>query len=100
MWGYREAGNGGHILWAILLPVLAMTLWAVFATRNDPSRSGKTVVQTSGPIRLALEWTLFSCAFWALFQMGMPTLARIFILITAVHYLFSIDRLRWLLRQR
>lgn len=100
IWGYRIAAEGQHIWWAVIFPILAMGLWVTFATRDDPSRSGKTVVQTPGTLRLALEWTLFCCAIWACYDLERPQLATIFLAVTALHYLLSLDRLVWLLRQR
>ena len=35
--------GGGRWIWAIIAPITAMTLWGVFATPDDPSRSGKTM---------------------------------------------------------
>ena len=99
-WGYHIAAQGRHYWWALLFPTLAMSLWAIFATRNDPNRSGKTFVQTPGPIRLALEWTLFSCAIWACFDLSIPRLGAVFLAVTVLHYILSWDRILWLLGQR
>jgi len=51
-----------HFSWisAILLPVVLMTCWSVFAVRGDKSRSGKTVVPTPGKLRILIE-LLFFC---------------------------------------
>ena len=58
-WGYHQSDSWTSILLAIGLSALFAILWGVFAVRDDPSRSGKTVVRTPGLIRLILELALF-----------------------------------------
>ncbi len=50
-WGYSLGVDGTRIILAILFPLLFATLWGVFAVTGDPSRSGKTVVQTPGIVK-------------------------------------------------
>ena len=69
-WGYHLFETGLRILTAILLPIGFAIVWGVFAVRDDPSRSGKTVVQTPGIIRLILELALFGTAAWMLLDLG------------------------------
>jgi hypothetical protein len=99
-WGYSLAQGGMRILMALLFPVLFAGVWGVFAVRNDPSRSGKTVVQTPGPVRLILELSLFGVAAWMLFDLGLSLPAWIFSGLVLAHYLISWDRMAWLLKQR
>ena len=94
-WGYSLPGSKGvSILTAIGMAVLFALLWGVFAVRNDPSRSGKTVVQTPGLIRLILELTLFGAA---AYDLTFTRMAMIFGAVVILHYIFSYDRIRWLL---
>lgn len=97
-WGYSLPGSKGvSILSAIGMVVLFALLWGIFAVRNDPSRSGKTVVQTPGLIRLILELTLFGAAAWMLYDLTFTRMALIFCTVVILHYIFSYDRIRWLI---
>ena len=99
-WGYSLSEGGTKILLAILFPLLFAILWGVFAVQGDPSRSGKTVVQTPGWIRLILELGLFSAAAWMLFDLGHTLPAIIYGVVVFLHYAFSYDRIAWLLKQK
>jgi len=99
-WGHSRAGGGTGILLAILLPLLFAVLWGVFAVKGDPSRSGKTVVQTPGILRLLLELGLFGLAAWMLLDLDYSTIALIFGSAVVIHYFISFDRVAWLLKQK
>jgi hypothetical protein len=99
-WGHAWAEDGMRIPLAILFPLLFAVLWGVFAVRGDPSRSGKTVVQTPGLIRLLLELGLFGTAAWMLLDLDYSLLALIFGLSVVLHYFISFDRVAWLLNQK
>ena len=99
-WGYSLTEDGTRYLLAFLFPVFFATLWGVFAVRDDPSRSGKTVVNTHGAARLVLELALFAAAVWMLFGLGRSTLGFIFGGAVLLHYLLSWDRITWLLKQK
>ena len=75
-------------------------IWGVFAVKDDPSRSGKTVVQTPGILRLLLELGLFGVAAWMMLDLDYSLIALIFGLIVAIHYFVSFDRIAWLLKQK
>lgn len=81
------------------LPLLAAALWGVFAVPDDPSRSGKTVVETRGWVRLLLELSLFGLGVAALFLIGARGLGVAFGVAVALHYAASGDRIRWLLER-
>lgn len=98
-WGFHQTESGARILLAIGLPLLFALLWGVFAVRNDPSRSGKTVVQTPGLIRLILELGLFTAATWMLLDLEWTITAYIFAGIVIIHYVLSYKRIRWMLKQ-
>lgn len=100
IWGYSLSDSGFRIVPAILLPLLFATLWGVFATKNDPSRSGKTVIPTPGALRLLLELALFAAATWMLYELAHQTLAIVFGCITLLHYIYSYKRIAWLLKQK
>ena len=99
-WGYSLSDTWLAILLAIFMAALFAGLWGVFAVKDDPSRSGKTVVPTPGPVRLALELILFGSATWMLFKLGLHTPAWILGSVTILHYAISYDRIIWLMKQK
>jgi hypothetical protein len=100
IWGYHQSDSGLRILLAIMLPLGFAFLWGVFAVKGDPSRSGKTVVQTPGILRLLLELGLFGAAAWMMLDLDYSLIALIFGLTVVIHYIFSFDRIAWLLKQK
>jgi hypothetical protein len=98
-WAWKQHEGWLRFLLAFLLPVLIAAIWGVFAVPNDPSRSGKTVVVTPGWIRLIIELAIFSFAVWAFFDLRYFAVAYIFLSLIIAHYLFSLNRIKWLLRQ-
>jgi len=100
IWGYHQSETGIRILLAILLPLGFAVLWGVFAVRDDPSRSGKTVIQTPGILRLILELGLFGAAAWMMLDLDYSLIALIFGLTVLIHCIISYDRIAWLLKQK
>jgi len=100
IWGYYRSETGIRIILTILLPLGFAVLWGVFAVKYDPSRSGKTVVQTPGPIRLLMELSLFGAATWMTIDLGFSLVGLIFGGLVLVHYILSWDRIAWLLKQK
>ena len=84
---------------AIGLPLIAATLWGVFAVPDDPSRSGDAVVAISGAWRLIIESAFFAIAIWSFFVVGATMTGWIYAVAVVVHYIVSIDRVLWLVRQ-
>ena len=99
IWGKNAAAGWPGILLAVGLPVLAAAVWGVFAVKDDPSRSGKTVVPTKGVIRLLLEFLFFGLAALALFDLDYHIPAFAVSILVVLHYAFSHDRIAWLLKQ-
>jgi len=99
-WGYHQSDSGFGILLTIMLPLGFAVLWGIFAVKGDPSRSGKTVVQTPGIIRLLLELGLFGAAAWMMLDLDYSLIAFIFGLTVIIHYFVSFDRIAWLLKQK
>lgn len=100
IYGSHAFGGGLGVLAAIMLPLCFAVIWGVFAVREDPSRSGKTVVATPGPVRLFLELCLFGFSVAALYLSGYVSLSFVYLIIIVIHYLLSLDRIRWLLRKK
>ena len=96
-WGWNKTDGINRYLLAIGLPLLMAVIWGVFAVPNDPSRSGQTVVVTSGIVRLVIELTIFVLATLAIFNSGQQKLSYTFALVVFIHYLTSYDRILWLL---
>jgi hypothetical protein len=99
LWGYSLTNSGYRILLALLFSILFAALWGIFAVRDDPSRSGKTVIRTPGAIRLFLELTLFGSATWMLFDLGFTIPGWILGATILFHYILSFNRITWLLKQ-
>jgi hypothetical protein len=97
-WGRAQFQGGLGIALMILIPLLAAAAWGIFNVKGDPSRSGKAPVPVPGIVRLALELLFFISAAWALFTLN-PTYGWIFGLVVLVHYIFSYDRILWLLER-
>lgn len=100
IWGYSLSDGALALLGAIFFPLVFMLLWGIFAVRGDPSRSGKTVVDTPGWVRLIIELVLFGLSAWALGAAGYPVLAIIFGAAVIVHYVLSLDRVLWLTKEK
>ena len=100
VWGYRASEGLAGLILTILLPLVFAGLWGVFAVPKDPSRSGKTVIQTPGILRLILELGLFGAAAWMILDLDYPLIALIFGLTAVIHYFVSFDRIAWLLKQK
>ena len=98
IWGWTQHAGWLRVALVILLPVFLATVWSVFAVPDDPSRSGKTVVVTPGWLRLLLELVFFACGGWAFYESGYSLIALVFLIVVLFHYLFSWDRIRWLLQ--
>lgn len=88
----------GLLAWilAICLPVLVALCWGTFAVPGDESRSGEAPVPVRGTVRLLIELVVFGSAV-ALAALVSPLLALGLGIAVGLHYLLSLDRIRWLL---
>lgn len=100
IFGYHFFKGGLGVLAAILFPLAFAIIWGVFAVRGDPSRSGKTVVNTPGPVRLVLELLLFGLAVIALLLSGYKLPGLVFGIAIIIHYTLSLDRVKWMLHKK
>ncbi|MEZ4499564.1 MAG: YrdB family protein [Thermomicrobiales bacterium] len=85
---------------AILLPVAAMILWGFFRAKGDESAGKEAPVHIPGWIRLLLELTLFLVAAGGAWWAGSRIAAETLLTFTALHYLATWQRVRWLLTGR
>lgn len=97
VWGWNRTDGSLKYIFAIGLPILLGAIWGTFAVPDDPSRSGQTVIATSGVIRLIIELGIFSIATLAIYNQGQQKFSYVFATIVILHYLISYDRVLWLL---
>ena len=97
IWGWNKTDSLLKYVLAIGLPILLGAIWGTFAVPDDPSRSGQTVIVTSGVIRLVIELGIFTIATLAIYNQGQQKFSYIFAIIVIFHYLISYDRILWLL---
>jgi len=96
-WGYLRFRGWQGTAAAIAFPLVAATLWGFFRIPNDPKPAP---VAIPGPLRLLLEWALFSWATWALEDLGYDWGAWLLGGVLVAHYLVSYDRTAAMLRNR
>ena len=96
-WGWHIAAGWMQYATALILPVIAATLWGVFRIPNDPKPAP---VEVPGIVRLLLEWLLFGSAVLALFSLGHFTLSLVMAIIVKLHYIISYDRTWAMLRNK
>lgn len=95
-WGWTAHEGFWQLVCAAGLPLIAAVLWGTFRVPDDP---GKAPVPVPGTLRLLLEIVFFGTAVWLL-TATTPGVALVFGGLVVLHYLVSIDRIRWLLSQR
>ena len=102
-WGVVGWNIGsGPMRWvlAVLLPILAAIIWVSFRVPGDQSASGEAPVSVPGIVRLFIELDiLLGGAIFAIL-VGARVFGSIVFIAVCVHYLLTIPRVRWLLRQR
>ena len=98
-WAWLSASGWWRFVFALLVVIIAMTIWGVFAVPNDPSRSGNAPVPVPGVVRLVLELAMLLGGAYAWHLGGFAIVAAIFAALIIFHYLLSIERMMWLLQQ-
>ncbi len=98
-WGSSLIEPGWRWVLGIVLVVAVASVWGIFAVPGDPSRGGQGVVVVPGLVRLVIELLVFVAGVYALRAMGRPGLAAAFGVLVLVHYLWSHDRVSWLLER-
>ncbi len=77
------------------LPLVVAAGWGTFNVPGDESRSGEAPVVVRGVVRLVLELLVFTTAVVLLWFVS-PIAATVLEVVVVIHYLLSIDRIRWL----
>ncbi len=96
IWGWNQSDNWLHYLLGIGLPIIVAAIWGTFNVPEDPSRSGKAPIVVPGIVRLLIELSVFGSGAWAFFDLNFSTIAWVMVITTVIHYLFSLDRIKWL----
>ena len=82
---------------AVLLPAIAMAVWAIFRAPGDESAGKEAPVHIPGWARLILELALFVIAAAGAWWAGSRIAAEALLTFTALHYVFTWQRVKWLL---
>jgi len=96
LWAWHFYEGALAYLFALLLPVLMISLWGIFNVPNDPSRSGKAPIAVAGKIRLLIELLEFTIGLWAWYASGYATFSYILLALLIIHHLLLKDRLIWI----
>jgi len=99
MYGALLVQGWASIVLAFLIPFSLAVVWGVFNVPNDPSRSGNAPVVVPGLIRLILELVVFGFGVFCLHSVDFTMEAFIYSLFIMGHYLFSYNRILWLIKQ-
>ena len=100
IWSWHQADGALQYFLAALTPLLLAIVWGTFNVPGDKSRSGKAPVKIRGIIRLLIEFGFFFFATCCIYSLGHKTFSLIFGATLVIHYLISIDRIKWLISQK
>ncbi|WP_405476104.1 YrdB family protein [Streptomyces sp. NBC_00009] len=98
LWAWAVVPGFLRYVCVVAVPLIVAVLWGVFATPDDASRSGGTVIATPGPLRFLLELAVFFGGAAALYAAGSRSLAVVLAGVLVVYHLLSWDRVLWLVR--
>jgi hypothetical protein len=97
IWAYHLSDGWIAPILSITIPLFLMAIWGVFAVPNDLSRSGKTLIPTTGWIRILIEFGIFGFAIFSLFDIGQYQISIFFGALVGIHYGISLKRMKWLI---
>lgn len=97
-WGWKQSDGWLQFVLVLILPILAATIWGIFAVPDDPSRSGSAPIIVHGILRLVIELAIFALAIGAMYDLGYINLSWTIGIIIIVHYVISYDRIKWLMK--
>ncbi|MDQ1073335.1 hypothetical protein QFZ32_008863 [Streptomyces canus] len=98
LWAWAAVPAPLRYVCVVAAPLFVAVLWGTFATPDDASRSGRTVIATPGPLRFLLELAVFFGGAAALYAAGSHVLAVTLGGVLVMYHLLSWDRVLWLLR--
>lgn len=94
--GYALADGALGWVLAVVLPTAASAAWVTFNVPGDASRNGEAPVPVPGLVRLMVELDVFTLGV-IIGWFASPALSIVLAAGVFVHYLASVDRIRWLL---
>jgi len=97
IWGWKYSDGWLQYILSFGTPIILAAIWGIFAVPGDPSRSGKTLIETPGILRIAIEIGVFYFATWSLYEIGLNKISIAFGAIVLIHYIISYDRIKWLM---
>jgi hypothetical protein len=93
-WGWTTHDGTQRWLWAIALPLLLATVWAVFRVPGD---GGDPIVTIPGPLRLLIEIGVMTIAIGLLAASGQVAWAIVLLLLVVLDFALQYDRVMRLL---
>ncbi|HJP71707.1 MAG TPA: YrdB family protein [Candidatus Limnocylindria bacterium] len=93
-WGWMTHDGTQRWLWAMALPLLLATVWAVFRVPGD---GGDPIVTVPGPVRLLIELGIMGTAVALLWSSGQATWAIVLLALVVLDYGLQYDRVARLL---
>lgn len=84
------------VILALVLVVLAATLWGIFAVKGDRGRADKGPIMVPGWVRLIVEVGIFAGAIVGLYVAGATVAALCLGVVMLLQLLTAYDRLLWL----
>jgi hypothetical protein len=96
IWGWQNGEGIMRYVLAFGIPMIAAGIWGTFRVPNDP---GSAPVAIPGILRLAYEFGFFGFAVWALIDVNYVKFGWALVIILAIHYIISYDRIMWMIKQ-
>lgn len=93
-WGWAAHDGSQRWVWALAMPLLVATIWAVFRVPGD---GGDPIVVVPGIVRLVIELGIMAMAVGLLYVAGQPTWAVVLGVLVIVDYALQYDRVARLL---
>jgi hypothetical protein len=93
-WGWTTHDGTQRWLWAIALPLLLATVWAVFRVPGD---GGDPIVTVPGPLRLLIELGVMAIAIGLLWGSAEVAWAVVLLALVVLDYALQYDRVARLL---
>ncbi|MEU6876089.1 YrdB family protein [Streptomyces sp. NPDC046751] len=98
LWGWRRVPGPLRYVAVVAIPMVVAIVWGDFATPGDEARSGETMFDTPGPLRLLLEVAVFGGGAAALWHAGVQKGARWFLIVLVLYHVAAYERIWWLLQ--
>lgn len=89
-WGWTAHDGPQRWVWAMALPLLLGTIWAVFRVPGDGD--GDPIIAVPGILRLVLELAILGAAAALLVAAGQPLWAIVVAALIALDYALQYDR--------